>query len=156
MILSVDPGANQGALVLWDGGYPVESFIVSGGWGGLPEWIDAFRANLSAVVIERMLPYPKSSKVSLMTLSEGVGMIKGVLLPHTFPIIEVTASKWQSFYLSPPDRDNLLKTLSKRKAAKLWKGWLHTTARELYPKENIALEEADAYLIGHYYHETCK
>lgn len=146
IVIGVDPGGSSGAIVIIQDGilrilgmngkteYEIKEFI----YGAI------LRKQMGSRIlgaIERVNAMPDQGVVSSFKFGQNYGFVRGCLVSHDIPFLDVPPKEWQKLYSM---------TKKKEEPKKEWKTRLLNVAKNLYPKADIPLYAADAVLISHY------
>lgn len=137
MILGIDPGS-EGGVVLLD---PFADVLFSYALSKISEKFLAglfFDHRIQRAFLEKVHSSPQMGVRSAFTFGDAYGFLRGILVTAGIPFEHVRPQDWQKGMgcqgLERPERKRKLKQ----------------RAEQLFPKEPITLETADAYLIAYY------
>lgn len=135
-IMGIDPGKKGGVGIIESNGTKCVSFSLANGTEkDMVELLTEYASNTRIAFIEKVHSMPKQGVVSAFTFGTNFGFYQGVLLALQIPFEFVTPRVWQAN----------LKCLSKGN-----KNVTKKKAQELFPKEKITHNNADALLIAEY------
>jgi crossover junction endodeoxyribonuclease RuvC len=146
IVIGVDPGGSSGAIAIIQDG----SLRILGMNGKTEHDIKEFifgailrkqMGSRTLAAIERVNAMPDQGVVSSFKFGQNYGFVRGCLVSHDIPFLEVLPKEWQKLYSM---------TKKKEESKKEWKTRLLNIARNLYPKADIPLYAADAVLLSHY------
>ncbi len=151
MIIAIDPGLSGG--IAWQ----INNKVLAAKMGATPRDIFEQLQLLSQAdedvicYIERTGGYMTgNSAVAAVKFSRHCGQLEGFLISLSIPYIEVTAQKWQSFFIGKPNYPKIPKSiqgkarkqiLAKRKTER--KNKIKAKAQALYPHLKITLATSD-------------
>lgn len=140
-VLGIDPG-KSGAAVCY---YPCGGLSIARRQRLTPiEWVRELVSMIEyaeLIVIEKVGPSPQMGRTSAFSFGHEAGIIHGACYAMHTPIVEVTPQKWQPAVGVHPKKGE------PQPAHKLR---LKQRAQELFPREKITADLADALLIAHY------
>jgi crossover junction endodeoxyribonuclease RuvC len=146
MIIGVDPGSVSAAFALLDeagaivevGDVPVVDRMVDG--SAFARIVERYQPG--EAIIELVSAMPGQGVTSTFRFGLGVGILRGVLLAHQWPLHQVTPSKWKKHFSLDRDAEK-----SRALAIRMWPG-----CTELGRKKDHG--RAEALLLARYHMET--
>lgn len=93
----IDPGKSGSISVLWWDGKPyAKSQKLSETEADIADYFDAFHIeNDACAVIEKVSASPQMGVTSAFTFGRSYGFLRGLLIAHKIPFVEVSPQKWQ-------------------------------------------------------------
>jgi len=150
--IGIDPGASGCVVVLYHGESPAICRMKT---SPKCEVIDFLRGYVDSplssgtahVALEQVASSPQMGVRSAFAFGQGYGWLEGVLSALQLPFTYVRPQVWQKDLAIPKKKE---KTQPEHKRV------LVDKARQLYPKEKITADVADALLIAHWCYFHCK
>jgi Holliday junction resolvasome RuvABC endonuclease subunit len=136
--LGIDPGQSGCIAALWSDGGAWESHCPGDSTeGDIVNWIRNIQelGDGTRACIEIVHSSPQMGVTSAFTFGRSYGLLRGIVLAHKIPLIEVRPQKWQKAMGCMSKGD---KNVTKAAAQRLW------------PSVKITHRNADALLIAEY------
>lgn len=131
----IDPGKSGAIAGLWDDGQ------TAGYVGGnetekdQSDWLRQFDMTNAQAVIEKVSSSPQMGVKSSFTFGRSYGFLRGLLIAHSVPFVEVSPQRWQREMQCMTKGD---KNVTKSRAQQMW------------PQTKITHKIADAMLLAEY------
>lgn len=141
MIIGIDPGVNGGAAIMTNVNqiYKLYSFSNKTEYD-IKEFFDGLGVFDCTAYLEKVHSAPGQGVKSMFTFGQAYGFIRGLVIAHSIPLVDITPQEWQRI-LKIPKKAN---TYAERKKL------LKSIAQQLYPSnaKEINNSTADALLIA--------
>lgn len=140
IFFGIDPGKSGSISAVWDDGepYPVSQ---KGDCteADISDFIQAFDMTRAYAVIEKVASSPQMGVRSSFTFGQSYGFLRGLLIGHKIPFVEVLPQRWQKDLSCLSGGD---KNVTKAKA------------QQLFPHLKITHANADSLLLAWYARKT--
>lgn len=141
LYIGLDLGANGGVVILTSDGTVKEVFKNPNTVSDWIEKLEKYKTEHCFCITERVHSMPKNGGKANFTFGFTCGVALSLLEVNQIPFQEVTPQTWIKTYMMKKE---------KTETSTQWKNRLKNKAKQLFPKENITLWNADAFLIAEF------